>query len=380
MSDDVKDTPPEVKNTLIREPLDDYLYLFFAPVKEYLADDHVSEILINGPGQIYIESKGKLHHTEAMFVSEDALRAAAVNVARAVGRSLNEEFPVLDARLPDGSRVSAVIPPVSRVGTVVSIRKFSKDKLRMDDLVAFGSIDKAGAALLQTIVALHRNVIVSGATSSGKTSVLNVLSSFIRPDERILVIEDSSELQLQQTHVVGFETRKPDRNGRGALTIRDLVQASLRLRPDRLVIGEIRGGESIDLLQALNTGHSGSMSTIHANSAVDSLLRLETCALMSGIEIPLTALRAQVAAAIQVIVQTARLSDGSRKITGIAEVTGLQDGDYVVKDLYTFRQDRMNADGDIVGKHAGCGNIPTFYEAAKQQRLAMDDAWFKPAP
>jgi len=223
-------------------------------------------------------------------------------------------------------------------------------------------------------------VIVSGATSSGKTSALNVLSSFIRPDERILVIEDSSELQLQQTHVVGFETRKPDRNGRGALTIRDLVQASLRLRPDRLVIGEIRGGESIDLLQALNTGHSGSMSTIHANSAVDSLLRLETCALMSGIEIPLTALRAQVAAAIQVIVQTARLSDGSRKITGIAEVTGLQDGDYVVKDLYTFRQDRMNADGDIVGKHAGCGNIPTFYEAAKQQRLAMDDAWFKPAP
>ena len=370
------ETPPT--NQPAQSSLNDYLYLFFEPITDYLKDDDVSEILINGYDQIYIEKAGKLHPIDAHFVSEDALMAAAVNVARAVGRTLNEKYPILDARLPDGSRVSVVIPPVARVGTVVSIRKFRKDALRMKDLIRYASIDEQGATLIETIVQLRKNVMVSGATSSGKTSVLNVLSSFISHDERILVIEDSSELQLQQRHVVGFETRKPDRKGEGEISIRALVKASLRLRPDRLIIGEIRGGEAIDLLQALNTGHSGSMSTIHANTAADSLLRLETCALMSGIDMPLNALRAQVADAIQVVIQTARLSDGSRKITGISEVTGLDErGNYVVHEIYGFTRDQMDEQGNIHGHFGGHGNLPSFFAEAESNRLPIDKKWFK---
>lgn len=359
-----------------KDNLNDYLYLFLSPIQEFLSDDDVSEILINGHRQVFVEKKGKLILTEVRFPSEDALRAAAVNIARSIGRALNEKCPILDARLPDGSRVCAVISPISRVGTSVSIRKFKKDSLRINDLITYGSIDETGARLIETIVKMRRNVLVSGATSSGKTSVLNVLSSFIRHEDRILVIEDSSELQLQQRHVVGFETRKPDRNGEGEISIRDLVQASLRLRPDRLVVGEIRGGEALDLLQALNTGHSGSMSTIHANSAEDSLLRLETCALMSGIGMPLEALRAQVASAIQVVIQTARLADGSRKITGITEVRGLENGRYHCDELYKFTQERMDENGVIHGRHTGGGRIPSFFEMAKQMRLSIEKGWF----
>ena len=370
------ETPPT--NQPAHSSLNDYLYLFFEPITDYLKDDDVSEILINGYDQLYIEKAGKLHPIDAHFVSEDALMAAAVNVARAVGRTLNEKYPILDARLPDGSRVSVVIPPVARVGTVVSIRKFRKDALRMKDLIRYASIDEQGAMLIETIVQLRKNVLVSGATSSGKTSVLNVLSSFISHDERILVIEDSSELQLQQRHVVGFETRKPDRKGEGEISIRALVKASLRLRPDRLIIGEIRGGEAIDLLQALNTGHSGSMSTIHANTAADSLLRLETCALMSGIDMPLNALRAQVADAIQVVIQTARLTDGSRKITGISEVTGLDErGNYVVHEIYGYTRDQMDEQGNIHGHFGGHGNLPSFFAEAESNRLPINKKWFK---
>ncbi len=357
----------------------DYLKLFLEPVKEFLDDEHVSEILINGPAQIYVERKGKLQLTPAHFGSDMALHATAVNIARSVGRILSEEYPILEARLPDGSRVEAVIPPLSRVGTVISIRKFSKDKLTMADLVRYGSISPAGAQLIEVIVKLHKNVMVSGATSSGKTSVLDVLSSFISAEERILVIEDASELQLQQQHVVSFETRKPDRRGHGAVTIRDLVQASLRLRPDRIVIGEIRGGEALDLLQALNTGHSGSMSTIHANSARDSLSRLETCALMSGLEMPLAALRTQVGSAIHVVVQTARLSDGTRKITGVSEVLGLEGGEYKMQDLLMFKTDRVDEKMNIIGRHVGTGNRPTFLDAARMVGLDLDEKMFAAA-
>lgn len=327
-----------------------YLTLFFEPIRDYLNDDTVSEILINGPDQIYIERRGRLEPVLARFVSEPALKAAAVNVAKNVGRLLNDNNPRLDARLPDGSRVHAVIPPLARCGTVVAIRKFKKEKLTIEQLVEFNSITPEGVNLLSTLVRQHKNIIVSGATSSGKTSVLNVLSSFIPDNERILVIEDASELQLQQRHTVCFETRKPDKNGEGEVTIRDLIHSSLRLRPDRLVIGEIRGGESLDLLQALNTGHAGSMSTIHANSPIDCLSRIETCALLSGIDIPLSALRSQVASAIDIVVHTARLTNGSRKITAISEVLPLQNGEYRIRDLYLFKITSLAPDGSLTGE------------------------------
>ncbi len=342
-----------------------YLVLFFEPIRKYLEDDDVSEIMINGPDQIFIERHGKLELTDAKFVNEPALKAAASNVAKSVGRMLSEDQPRLDARLPDGSRVHAVIPPLARSGTTIAIRKFKKEKLSMDKLVGFGSISPEGVQLISSIVKIHKNVMVSGATSSGKTSVLNVLSEFIQEEERILVLEDASELQLLQPHTVYFETRKPDKNGKGEVTIRDLLHSSLRLRPDRLVIGEIRGGEALDLLQALNTGHAGSMSTIHANSPVDCLYRIETCALLSGIDIPLSALRSQVASAIDVVVHTARLPDGTRKITHVAEVLELKDGNYQLRNLCLFHNDGRDDNGKIQGHFIGGGELPSFFADAQ---------------
>ena len=347
-----------------------YLLLFFAPVKEFLEDDDVSEVMINGPRQIFVERKGKLTAVPAHFASEQALQAAVMNVARSVGRFFDKDNPRLDARLPDGSRVHAVMSPLSRLGTIVAIRKFRREKLTIQQLTSYESISPEGARLLEIIVKVGKNLIVSGATSSGKTSVLNVLSAFIPEHERILVLEDASELQLQQSHVVSFESRKPDEHGKGEVAIRDLLNSALRLRPDRLVVGEIRGGEALDLLQAMNTGHEGSMSTIHANSASDSLLRLETCALLSGIEIPLFALREQVASAVHIVIQTARLFDGTRKITGITEVLGLKDHDYQLKDILLFKQEGISASGRIEGRHVFTGYRPTFAEAA--QRRSFD--------
>jgi pilus assembly protein CpaF len=343
-----------------------YLYLFFAPVQEYLQDDDVSEILINGPNQIFIERKGKLMAIPAKFANEMSLQAAVMNVARSVGRFFDRDNPRLDARLPDGSRVHAVIPPLTRVGTIVAIRKFRKEKLTIQQLVGYGSISQAGADLLDGIVKVGKNMIISGATSSGKTSVLNVLSALIPENDRILVLEDASELQLQQPHKVCFETRKADEYGKGEVTIRDLLHSALRLRPDRIVVGEIRSGEALDLLQAMNTGHEGSMSTIHANTPRDSLMRMETCALLSGIEIPLSALREQVASAIQVVIQTARLHDGTRKITAITEVLPLKDREYQLQDLYVYKYGNLSPDGKINGEHVFTGNKPTFMESARQ--------------
>lgn len=341
-----------------------FLTLFLQPVAEHLADDDVSEILINGPERVYVERKGRLEEVPARFVSEPALKAAAANIAKSVGRILDEMHPRLDARLPDGSRVHAVIPPLARVGTVIAIRKFKKDTLTIERMQAFGSVDERARRLIRALVLLHKNVIVSGATSSGKTSVLNALSSFIPDNERVLVIEDASELQLQQRHIVPFETRKADKNGQGEVTIRDLIHSALRLRPDRIVIGEIRGGEALDLLQALNTGHAGSMSTIHANSPLDALRRIETCALLSGIDIPLSALRAQVASAIGAVVHTARLSDGSRKVVSIAEVLPLERGEYRVRELHRWKTASIAPDGTVCGGFEA-GEAPSFVEEAR---------------
>ena len=340
-----------------------FLILFLAPVREFLADDKVSEILINGPNQIYVERSGKLQEVEAKFASEAQLKAAAVNIAKSVDRQLDEMHPDLDARLPDGSRVHATIPPISRCGTIISIRKFKKDMLTMAKLESFVSVPHEGVMLLNAIVKLRKNTIVSGGTSSGKTSVLNALSGLIPDKDRILVLEDASELQLQQKHCVYFETRKPDKNGQGEFSIRDLVIASLRLRPDRLVIGEIRGGEALDLLQAMNTGHSGSMSTIHANTPLDALSRMETCAIMSGIELPLSAIRMQVASAINCVVHTMRLPDGSRKIVEIAEVLPLDHGEYRTRSLMRWQTDSLAPDGTVSGRFL-LGEKPSFSDSA----------------
>lgn len=326
-----------------------FLAMFLDPVKSWLDDDEVSEILINGPDKIYVEQNGKLKFTDARFASESALRAAAVNIAKSVGRLLDDANPRLDARLPDGSRVHAVIPPLSRCGTVLAIRKFKSDSLSIEKLLKWESVSSDMACFLEKIVKAHKNILICGATSSGKTSILNVLSSFIAPDERILVIEDSSELQLQQPHLVSFETRNPDKDGKGEITVRDLIHSALRLRPDRLVLGEIRGGEALDLLQAMNTGHAGSMTTIHANNAQDSLLRLETCAMFSGVELPLHAIRSQIVAALDYIVHTGRLSDGSRKILSIAEVLPLQSGEYAIKLIWEWKMDSEDANGKLHG-------------------------------
>lgn len=341
-----------------------FLYMFLEPVRKYLEDDSISEILVNGAKQIFIERGGKLHEVPETFSSEAALMAAVVNISQYVNRLLNEKNPILDARLPDGSRVHVVIPPLSRIGTVIAIRKFFKEKLSVERLLEYGSVSPEMLALIRMIVQLRKNIIVSGATSSGKTSVLNILSSFMGNDERILVLEDASELQLQQKHLVYFETRKPDKNGEGEITLRNLIASALRLRPDRLVIGEIRGGEALDLLQALNTGHVGSMSTIHANTAKDALSRLETCALLSGIDIPLIALRSQVASAVDVVVHTARLADGSRKIVGVSEVLPLQNERYETCELMRWRMTGKGMDGRLVGEFVKL-NEPSFADEAR---------------
>lgn len=359
---------------------DSFLRHFLKPIAPYLDDDDVSEIMINGPDQIFVERKGKLEVTDAAFLGEESLVAAMKNVARSVGRRLEFAEPRLDARLPDGSRVHAVIPPMARNGTVVAIRKFSRERLTVQKLIDFGSLDQKTADLIKAAVSLEKNIIVSGPTSSGKTSVLNVLSSYIPDEERILVIEDASELQLGQEHLVRFEARKPDEHGKGEVSIRDLVHSSLRLRPDRLVVGEVRGGEALDLLQALNTGHAGSMSTIHANGPADALRRLETCALLSGIDVPLSALREQVASAVNMVIHTARLADGSRKIIRVAEVRGLRDGDYWVDDLVRFESSGLQEDGTILGAHQVTGNVPTFLDEARVRGLDTLLSPFYPDP
>ena len=327
-----------------------YLTMFLEPVKPWLDDPAVSEIMINGPKEIYIERSGKLVKVESAFPSEAPLSAAANNIAKSVGRILNEEYPRLDARLPDGSRVHVVIPPLSRCGTVVAIRKFRTDSLLPENLIEWGSISEEMLDRLRELVQKRMNILVCGATSSGKTSILNVLSSFIDPSDRILTIEDSCELQLRQPHLVPFETRRPDKDGKGEVTFRDLLHSALRLRPDRIILGEIRGGEALDLLQAMNTGHSGSMSTIHANNAADSLLRLETCVMFAGFDLTLHAIRNQVVAALNYIVHTGRLDDGSRKVLGISRVLPLDHGEYRLESEWEWVQTGMDSSGKFTGE------------------------------
>ncbi len=357
---------------------EDSIATFLGPITGFLADDTVSEVMINGPQEIFIERRGVIEKTDARFRDEQALVAAVRNIAQFVGRSIDEDNPVLDARLPDGSRICAVLPPCSRKGTTLSIRKFSKGNPSFVDLINRGSITKEAARFLDVCIFLAKNTIISGGTGSGKTTLLNVLGSRIPNNQRVLIIEDSSELKIQTDHVVFFETKHGDEQGNGAVTIRDLIKAALRLRPDRIVVGEVRGPEALDLISAMNTGHGGSMGTAHANTPYDALVRLETLAMMGDSNVPPAAIRRQIAAAIHIVVQIKRLGDGSRKVTHISEVIPEVDefGRYQIRDLFRFIQRGRTAEGKIVGELIPVGNLPTFIGEIETNRLPYTRAQF----
>ncbi len=342
------------------------LRAFLKPVLPYLDDPAVSEIMINGPEDIWIEKKGKVTRLDHVKFSDEGLLGAARNMAQFMGRPLNDEKPRLDARLPDGSRIHVVIAPIARKGTTISIRKFFKEKLTIDALIRFGSLTPPMARLIDAAIHTKLNMLVAGGTGSGKTTLLNIVSSLIPDDERILTIEDSAELQLNQSHVVPFESRPPDKFGKGGVDMGDLLHSALRLRPDRIVVGEVRGGEAFHLMQAMNTGHGGSLATTHANTPSDTLRRIESLCLMSGIELPMVAIRAQVASAINMIICCERYHDGSRKTTALSEVLPLNDkGDYRTQDIFVFTPVTKDEDGHILGYHAPTGIVPNFVARAR---------------
>lgn len=335
---------------------------FLAPVRAYLADPGVAEVMINGPSEVYVERQGRLEHVDARFEDEEALIAAINNILQYTGKRMTPENPLIDTRLPDGSRVHVALPPCSRKGPCMTIRKFTSALFSMPELVRIGSLTAMAAEFLAICVKIEKNILISGGTSSGKTTLLNALSEAIPPDQRIVVIEDSSELQLQQKHVISMETRPPDRYGRGEVTVRDLFRSSLRMRPDRLMVGEVRGGEAIDMIAAMTSGQGGSMSTLHANTPEDALNRLETMALMSGVELPLAAIRAQVSSAADLVVQTQRFNDGRRGVTEIVEVLPLKaDGTYAVQHIFDYEVEAEAATGREHGHLVWTGVRPSFY-------------------
>ncbi|MFE8605187.1 ATPase, T2SS/T4P/T4SS family [Archangium violaceum] len=356
------------------------LRAFLKPVLPYLDDPSVSEIMINGPTDVWIERKGKVSKTDAAF-TEEGLIGAARNMAQFVGRLLNDERPRLDARLPDGSRIHVVIPPIARKGTTISIRKFFKDKLTIESLIKFKSMTPQMARLIDAGIHTKLNMLVSGGTGSGKTTLLNIVSSLIPDEERILTIEDSAELQLNQSHLVPFESRPPDKFGKGGVDMGDLLNSALRLRPDRIVVGEVRGGEAFFLVQAMNTGHGGSLATTHANTPTDTLRRIESLCLMSGIDLPMVAIRAQVASAINFVICCERLHDGSRKTIALSEVLPLNEkGEYRTQDIFVFTPVTKDEDGHILGYHAPTGIIPHFVARARAYGFSdLDESFFDPA-
>ncbi len=344
---------------------------FLGPIGKYLEDPGVNEVMINGPKDIRIEKSGLLHRTDATFESHEHLMSALRNIAQFVGRVLDEERPILEARLPDGSRVEAVIPPAGPGGPYVAIRRFLKSTVGIEQLIGFNALTVEAAQFLNASVQAKKNILVAGGTASGKTTMLNALSSFIPSSERIVVIEDSQELQLQQDHVVQLEARPPDARGRGAVTIRDLFKATLRMRPDRIVVGEIRGGEALDVVQAMTSGHAGGLATVHATYPKDTINRMETMSMMSDVNMPLDAMRIQIASAINLVVQTGRNRDGSRGISHITEVTGFDpEHGFQLEDLFTRVMLGQDDQGKLRSELRPTGALPTF--AKEIQGLGMD--------
>ncbi|WP_146341326.1 CpaF family protein [Nesterenkonia sp. NBAIMH1] len=369
----------EERRRLTAEVQDDVLG--YGPLQRLLDDPDVTEVMVNGPDKIYIEKSGQLQQAASRFASEEHLRLVIERIVSRIGRRIDESAPMVDARLLDGSRVNAVIPPLAFNGSSLTIRKFSKDPFKAADLVRFGTLSPEMVELLDACVAAKLNVIVSGGTGSGKTTLLNVLSSFIPEGERIVTIEDAVELQLQQDHVVRLESRPPNVEGKGEVSIRDLVRNSLRMRPDRIVVGEVRGGESLDMLQAMNTGHDGSLSTVHANSPRDAISRLETLVLMAGMDLPLRAIREQIASAVDVIVQLTRLRDGTRRVTAVTEVHGMEGQTVTLQDVFLFDYSAgVDESGTFLGKPVSTGIRPRFTDRFEEMGITVSPHVFAQPP
>lgn len=347
------------------------------PLEDLLADDSVSEIMVNGPANVYVERHGKLELSDCQFSDDASVLAVIERIIAPLGRRCDESQPYVDARLSDGSRVNAIIAPLALSGPTITIRKFAKKALTPDDFIRFGTWTRDAAEFMRLCVVLRKNVIVAGGTGSGKTTLLNLLSGFIPANERIVTVEDAAELRLQQPHVVRLEARPPNIEGKGAVPIRDLVKNCLRMRPDRIIVGECRGGEALDMLQAMNTGHDGSLTTVHANSPRDVISRLETMVLMSGMELPSRAIREQIASAVDVIIHESRMSDGSRKVTAITEVTGLEGNQIVMQDIFAFRQTGVDAHGKVLGEMRPTGAVPTWLDQLKSRGLQVDMKMFQ---
>lgn len=350
----------------------------YGPITSLLEDPTVTEVMVNGPDLIYIERFGKIEPTDKKFRDDRHVLHTIDKIISPLGRRVDESSPMVDARLPDGSRVNIIIPPLSIKGPTITIRKFAVDPYTLEDLITFGTLTMDMAKVLRACVRGRINIVVSGGTGSGKTTFLNVVSGFIPENERIVTVEDAAELQLQQRHVLPLESRPANIEGKGKVTIRDLVVNTLRMRPDRIVVGEVRSGEALDMLQAMNTGHDGSLTTIHANTPRDTLARLETMVMMSGMELPSKAIREQIASAINLIVQVARFTDGTRKVTKVTEIVGMESDTITLQDIFVFRHDGFDERGGVIGKHIATGIVPNFMEKLRTHGETLPSSIFKP--
>lgn len=383
----IKDLLEEIKTELpgdmtreqmITELIDEALGL--GPLEDLLKDPKVTEIMVNHKDQIFIEKSGRLQLSQKSFINDAQVRAVIERIVAPLGRRIDESTPMVDARLKDGSRVNAIIPPLALKGSCITIRKFSKKPFTIENLIQFGTLNKNMADFIQIAVEQRQNIVISGGTGSGKTTLLNVVSGFIPDDERIVTVEDAAELQLPQVHVVSLETRPPNIEGEGAITIRDLVRNCLRMRPDRIVVGECRGSEALDMLQAMNTGHDGSLTTGHANAPRDMLSRLETMVLMAGMDLPSRAIREQISSAVSLIIQQTRFPDGSRKITHITEVTGMEDLTITMQDIFLYKQTGFTEDGKVKGYYTATGCIPYFIQDLKDRGIKIPMHLFEESP